>query len=429
MPDENVQMEKLEFSGGLEEGNAFGIEDTQVLANNDLTNFLLTNPDDVKNVDEENRKAEAAKLEAEKLKQQEANLDENGKPIKQPIKTDKEKKDDAAEAGRKALENTLFADKDDDEEEDGKSKDLKNNSQEVKLPGSESADDDTYTTLGKDLMRLGVFTKNSDDESEENIEIKNPEEFLERFNLEKKKGAISILDTFLGQFGEEYRNMFDAVFVKGVKPNDYLTSFAKIESIQSLDLTDENNQERVMRAYYKDLKLDDTKIDDKIQKLKDYGDLEEEAKTYHGVLLNKEQEVAATIIQQKEDELNKEKERDVTTTKSYQRILSEKLKSQEIDGVPLTQKDAEDVLAYLTNKPYKLASGEKLTEYDKDLLELNRPENHELKIKLGLLLRKKLDLTSVKKTTISKKSDALFTLSTKNAKQKDSKEKEIKSFF
>ena len=278
-------------------------------------------------------------------------------------------------------------------------------------------------------MRLGVFTKSSEDESEENLDIKTPEQFLERFNLEKKKGAIGILDNFLNQFGEDYRKMFDAVFVNGVKPQDYLQAFTKIESFSNLDLADENNQERVMRAYYKELKWDDERINNKIQKLKDYGDLEDEANSYHEVLLNKEKETAAQIEQKKIDEQKQEKERDLATTKSFQRILSEKLKTQEIDGVPLTQKDAEEVLAYLTNKPYKLASGEKLTEFDKDLLELNRPENHELKIKLGLLLRKKLDLTSVKKTTISKKSDALFTLSTKNAKQKDSKEKEIKSFF
>lgn len=430
MPNEEVQMEKMDFSGGLED-NAFGIEDTQVLANKDLNAFLLTDPDEVKNIEEEKR-AEAAKAEAEKLKQQQQQQpDEEGadkKTKKQSVK--KDTKEDIAELGKKALESALFSNDEDDEEdiEDGKSKDLKDNPQPH--PGKKTnEEDETFVTLGKDLMRLGVFTKNSEEESEENIDIKTPEQFLERFNLEKKKGAIGILDTFLGQFGEEYRKMFDAVFVNGVKPQDYLQSFSKIESMKTLDLADEGNQEKVMRTYYKELKWDDARIDSKIQKLKDYGDLEDEAQSYHEVLLNKEQEQAAQIEQKKIEEATKEKERDATTAKSYQRILAEKLKNQEIDGVPLTQKDAQDVLAYLTNKPYKLASGEKLTEFDKDILELNRPENHELKIKLGLLLRKKLDLTSVKKTTISKKSDALFTLSTKNAKQKDSKEKEIKSFF
>lgn len=427
MPNEEVQMEKLDFSGGLEDGNAFGIEDTQVLASKDLNTFLLSDPDEIKKIEDEKKlEAEAkAKADAERLKQQQQ--EEEGGEGKTKKLPPKEKKEDTDELGKKALESALYGGEDDDDEDDP-SKTLRKTEQHPGKKGDEDGDE-TYATLGKDLMRLGVFTKSSEDESEENLDIKTPEQFLERFNLEKKKGAIGILDNFLNQFGEDYRKMFDAVFVNGVKPQDYLQAFTKIESFSNLDLADENNQERVMRAYYKELKWDDERINNKIQKLKDYGDLEDEAKSYHEVLLNKEKETAAQIEQKKIDEQKQEKERDLATAKSFQRILSEKLKTQEIDGVPLTQKDAEEVLAYLTNKPYKLASGEKLTEFDKDLLELNRPENHELKIKLGLLLRKKLDLTSVKKTTISKKSDALFTLSTKNAKQKDSKEREIKSFF
>lgn len=427
MPNEEVQMEKLDFSGGLEDGgNAFGIEDTQVLASKDLNTFLLSDPDEIKKIEDEKKlEAEAkAKADAERLKQQQEEEGGEGKTKKLPPKKEKE---DTDELGKKALENALYGEEDDDDEDDP-SKTLRKTEQHPGKKGDEDGDE-TYATLGKDLMRLGVFTKSSEEESEENLDIKTPEQFLERFNLEKKKGAIGILDNFLNQFGEDYRKMFDAVFVNGVKPQDYLQAFTKIESFSNLDLADENNQERVMRAYYKELKWDDERINNKIQKLKDYGDLEDEAKSYHEVLLNKEKETAAQIEQKKIDEQKQEKERDLATAKSFQRILTEKLKTQEIDGVPLTQKDAEEVLAYLTNKPYKLASGEKLTEFDKDLLELNRPENHELKIKLGLLLRKKLDLTSVKKTTISKKSDALFTLSTKNAKQKDSKEREIKSFF
>jgi hypothetical protein len=222
--------------------------------------------------------------------------------------------------------------------------------------------------------------------------------------------------------------MFDAVFVNGVAPGEYLDNFAKVEAFSNLDMTSEANQERVVRSYFKQLKMPEDKIEIKIQKLKDYGDLEEEATSYHEVLLNKEREAGAKLEESKVREKQEEREKELSTLNSYKRILAEKLKAQEIDGIPLTQKDADESLAYMSHKKYKLDSGELLTEYDKDLMELNRPENHELKIKLGLLLRKKLDLSSVKKTTISKKSDALFTLSTKNSKAK-STEKEIKSFF
>lgn len=430
MSKEDVQMEKVDFSSSLDEGNIFGIEDTQVIANKDLSTFLLTDPDQVKKItDEPSQTTPPPEIPQTVQSSKEV---ENGEESVSTSKkqsagnSSKDVKQDAASIGRKSLEGALFEEDEVSEEEDN----FKSFKGTPTNPGKKiSQEEETYSTLSKDLARLGVFTKNSEEESEEDIDIKTPEDFLERFNLEKKKGAVDILENFLNQFGEEYRKMFDAVFINGVKPDEYLNTFSKISSFKSLNLDDENHQEKVMRAYYKGINLDENKIENKIQKLKDYGDLEDEAKDAYGILLKKEEEAASALEQKKVEEQRAEKEREYAVSNSYQRILSERLKSQEVDGIPLTRKDAEDVLSYLTNKPYKLASGEKITEFDKDIMELNRPENHELKIKLGLLLRKKLDLTSVKKTTISKKSDSLFTLATRNARQRDSKEKEIKSFF
>jgi hypothetical protein len=427
MPDQdNVQLEKVALSQGdfAEDlgGNDFGIQDTQIVATKELNKFLLSDPDEVKNIEDE-KKAEAAKQQQQQQSQQDNNETPEQKQQREAAEKAKKDKD---QDGKKALENLLYGE--DELNEDGTKKTAGDTTPQ--RPDKTGDESDTYVTLGKDLLRLGVFSKNSDDETEETINIKSGEEFLERFQLEKKKGAINILDNFLQQFGEDYRKMFDAVFVNGVKPQDYLQSFAKIEAMSSLDLSSEENQERVVRAYYKGLKWDDAKIEQKITKMKDYGDLEDEAKTYHGVLLDKEKEQVAAVEKAKQDEVLKNKEKDAAAKKSYQRILAEKLKTQDFDGLPITQQDVDAAVEYMSEKKYKLASGELLSEYDKDILELNRPENHELKVKLGLLLRKKLDLTSVKKTTISKKSDALFTLSTKNAKQNsNSKEKEMKSFF
>lgn len=428
MPEhDNTPVEKIDLTGAdfAEDlsGNNFGIEDTQLIAARDLQNFLSSDPDEVKNIEEEKKKA--AEEEAKVKKQQEQQQESPEDKIKREAAERKAK--DEKPDGQKALQDFLFKSEEENQEElDENGKPKATSTQKM---AGENDGDDTYSTLSKDLLKLGVFSKNSDDETEETIKIDTPEEFLERFNLEKKKGAIGILDNFLSQFGEDYRKMFDAVFVNGVKPQEYLGSFAKIEAIKDMDMALENNQERVVKAYYKDLKWDDTKIDARIQKLKDYGDLEDEAKAYHEILLNKEKETVAAVERTKIEEMQKQKDKDATTLKSFQRILAEKLKTQEIDGIPLTQKDAEEVTDYLTTKKFKLNNGDLLSEFDKDLLELNRPENHETKIKLGLLLRKKLDLTSIKKTTISKRSDDLFTLSTKNAKQVKQQKQEIKSFF
>lgn len=417
---DNITNEKINLDFTEDLNDDYGIKDTQVIASKELNSFLLSDPKDISRVTDEDEEQEVE--DKTKNQNQQPNPNEKNTKNAKPKAKEEEKPD-----GGEVLNNILFGEEDEEEGTPIGTKDPV--TQKPNDAGSEGGDD-TFTTLGRDLLRLGVFQKNSEDESEENLSFKTGEEFLERFNLEKKKGAINIIDNFLSQYGEDYRKMFDAVFVNGIKPEEYLKSFAKIESIKGIDLSSEDNQERIVRSYYKNLKWDDQKIETRISKLRDYGDLEDEAKTYHQVLLDKEEEELNNREKVEQEKRVKEKEKELNSKKSYQKILSDKFKTQEFDGIPVTQKDVEETISYLTEKKYKLASGELLSEFDKDIMELNNPENHELKVKLGLLLKKKLDLSSVKKTAVSKKSDSLFTLSTKNAKQaKTIQDKEVKSFF
>ena len=408
---ENVEMINLDLSTqdfADDLSNPFGIQDTQTIASNELNAFLLGDPTKVTKV------ADATPPK------QITTTTQTVETATDPEKTSLQLANEENEKGKQALENALFAD----------NNETKSDVVDAQQNSSSSEDtDDTYSTLAKDFLRLGVFSPNSDDETEENIAVNSPEEFLERARSEQKKGAVSILENFLGQFGDDYRKAFDAIFVNGVDPKEYLNTFSRIESVKGLDLTDEGNQKRVLREYYKGLKWDDTKIENKIEKLKDYGELEEEAKSYHEVILNRETENADNLINKKNQESEAKKTNDAQIIQSYQRILQEKLKTKEIDGIPLNEKEAQEILAYMANKPYKLESGELLSEFDKDIMDLNRPENHEQKIKLALLLKKKLDLSAVKKTAVSKKTDELFTLSTKNAKKADVTTKATSSFF
>jgi hypothetical protein len=422
---------KVSLSGKdfIDERDNFGIQDTQILASKDLQNFLLGDPNSVTDIKKDTQvEPDPNQTQNQQSSQsQQTQRDDKGRflPGKekqnssdQSVKDDKSQQQD----DKDALDAFIFDNKDD---KSNSNSNIVDNQDPANAP--QSADDSTYNTLAKDFLRLGVFTKSSEDETEENIGVKTPEEFLDRMFLEKKKGAVSILENFLSQFGEDRRSLFDAIFVNGVDPQEYLNSFAKQEAIGNLDLVQESNQEKIVRAYYKGLKWDDNKIETRIQKLKDYGDLEDEAKAYQEVLINKEKETANEILRKKQVESEEKKFKEESTRKSYHSILAEKLKSKEIDGIPLNERDVQDTLEYLTEKKYKLQSGELLSEFDKDLLELNKPENHELKVKLGVLLKKKLDLSVVQKTAISKKSDALFSLTTKNSKV--TQKAQPKSFF
>ena len=87
------------------------------------------------------------------------------------------------------------------------------------------------------------------------------------------------------------------------------------------------------------------------------------------------------------------------------------MKNKEFDGIPLNPKLAGELQDFLTIDKYKTNSGETLTEFDKTILELKRPENHEKKVKIALLLKileKDPTLSTIQKTGITKKSNELF---------------------
>ena len=152
-----------------------------------------------------------------------------------------------------------------------------------------------FVSLSKDLFKLGVFTQ---DDDEEDAVIETPEQFLEKFNAEKKKGAIEIVDNFIGQFGEDYQKAFDAIFVKGVDPKDYFGVYNNVVNFAELDLSNEDNQVRVIKQALTDQGFDTEDVTTEIERLRNYGDLETVASKHHKVLVKKE----AAKLQQMEQQ-------------------------------------------------------------------------------------------------------------------------------
>ena len=317
---------------------------------------------------------------------------------------EEEKKDDKV-----SIEDFLLGgdDEDSDEEEAPITK--------VKNPISTSDDDEEeepeisrFGALSNDLFKLGVFSK---DEDEEEVAISTPEEFLERFNSEKKKGAIEVVNNFIGQFGEDYQQAFEAIFVKGVDPKEYFGTYNNIESFANLDLSEENNQIAVLKQALNDQGFEPEDVTTEIERLKNYGDLETVAAKHHKVLIKKE----AAKLQQLEEQGQKVLQQKAAIRNQYvnnvQSVLQEKLKSKEFDGIPLNPKLAGELQDFLLTDKYKTPSGETLTDFDRTILDLKRPENHEQKVKVALLLKileKDPTLSTIQKSGISKKSNELF---------------------
>jgi hypothetical protein len=376
----------------------FGIEDTMEMGigNTQLLDDLFS--------------PETSTEDPDKLETIIKTADEPKAPKKPEVSKGKEvvqKLDGEETTQQDVLKNFLGDDEDEESEED----DVVTPPTKAKAEAEEEEDDvaeSPFVSLSKDLFKLGVFTQ---DDDEEDTVIETPEQFLEKFNAEKKKGAIEIVDNFISQFGEDYQKAFDAIFVKGADPKDYFGVYNNVVSFAELDLSVEDNQVRVIKQALTDQGFDNEDVTTEIERLRNYGDLETVASKHHKVLVKKEAAKLQQMEQQAEQQLQQKAMVRNQYIQNVQSVLQDKLKTKEFDGIPLNPKLASELQDFLLVDKYKTPSGETLTDFDKTILELKRPENHAMKVKLGLLLKileKDPTLSTIQRTGVTKKSTQLF---------------------
>lgn len=308
------------------------------------------------------------------------------------------------------VKNTIndFLGNHEEEEEDNDNPPVNTNTPAATITDDEPEESNQFTALSRDLFKLGVFNK---EDEEEDITIKTPEDFLERFNHEKKKGAIDMVNQFIGQFGEDYQNAFDAIFVKGVDPREYFTAYNEAVNYAEMDLTVEANQEAVMRKSLTEQGFEKDDVDTEIERLKNYGDLEQVATRNHKVLVKKEAIKMQEMEQKAQYDLAQKAQIRNQYISNVQSVIQEKLKTKEFDGIPLTPKLATELQDFLLVDKYKTNSGELLSDFDKAILDLKKPENHANKVKIALLLKvleTDPNLTTIQKKGVTTKTDALF---------------------
>jgi len=385
----------------------FSIQDTMEMGmgNQELLNDLFSpetassNPDDVQPIIKD---AEPATPPAKPAVPK-------GKEVT-PVEDDADDK----EKGQSLISNFLGDNTDEDDEDD----DAPAPAAKAKAPVTDAtADDDAddsapegtqFTALANDLYKLGVFTSDDDEDQQP---ISTAEEFLERFNEEKKKGAIETVNNFIGQFGEDYQEAFEAIFVKGVNPKEYFGTYNEIVSFAEMDLSNESNQTKIIKQALSDQGFDPEDVETEVERLKNYGDLETVAAKHHKVLVKKE----AAKLQQMEAKSEAELQQKAQIRNQYinnvQTILQEKVKTKEFDGIPINPKLAGELQDFLLVDKWKTPSGETLTDFDRAILDMKRPENHAMKVKLGLLMKmleKDPTLSTIQRTGVTKQSNQLF---------------------
>ena len=381
---------------------SFSIEDTMDMGmgNAQLINDLFApeniNPEEVKEIKEEKQP-----------------------PVELPKS---EEKKEEPEEGKQNLISSFLDDGEEEEHEEVKTPEKK----EVKPEEEPENEESQFSALSRDLFKLGVFTEEEDEEP-----ITTPEQFLEKFKSEKIKGANEMVDNFIGQFGEDYKQAFDAIFVKGVDPKEYFGTYNNIVNFAELDLTREDNQETVVRQSLLNQDWAPEEVSEEIERLKNIGDLEIVAKRHHKGLVKKEAQKLQELEQKAEQQLQQKQYMKQQYIQNVQTVLQEKLKAKEFDGIPLNPQLTNELQDFLLNDKWKTPQGELLTDFDKTILDLKKPENHTQKVKVALLLKlleKDPSLSTIQKAGISKKSDKLFE-SVSKVQKKEVKNEAPKSWF
>lgn len=385
------------------EVNTFGIEETseQGLGDQDILNSLFsdgatTDPKDIKEIKDEEEEPKEKK--------------------KAPAKAKKEEEDDS----KKLIKELTEGEEEDEEEEE----EPVNKEEEKEEPKDQP---NPFNAISKELFELGVFTRS---EGETEVEINDPQAFLERFKLENKRGAARELNDFLGQFGEDYQQAFQAIYVKGVNPREFFQTYNNIEDISNLDLTQEANQVAVVRQTLRDQGFESDDINAEIEKLKNYEDLESTAQRYHKALVKKETARLSKMESESEAKIRQQAELQRNYENKVVSILQEKLQKKDFDGIPINPNLAAELKDYLITNRYKSPSGETLTQFDYDILKLKMPENHEKKVKLGLLLKimeKDPTLSTIQNKAVSKKADTLFAELSRQAPKSSAKTEKSKT--
>jgi hypothetical protein len=276
-----------------------------------------------------------------------------------------------------------------------------------------SEETNIYLAVAEEMVNQGIFEPDEDEKGNQKTpNITTPEELLQRFQDSSRRIASEYLENYLDSRGQEARDIFDNIIAKGVDPKEYINRYAKIQDFKTLDLTNEDNQEKVVRELYRSEGRSADYIEKKMAQHRNYNDLQSESEEAQRILVAKEEQSIVNAAKEKEVQEQRDLQIKTQYINSLAKILNEKAKIKEFDGIEVTREVAINTYNYLTQDRYKIGKDNKLiTEFDKDILELQRPENHEMKVKLALIFQMlKVDpkLSTIKKNAISKESNEVF---------------------
>ena len=308
-------------------------------------------------------------------------------------KTDKEEKPGEVDTTK---EPEGSKEKTENENEDGEdlfadlSGETLKSTEEDETKGVEKTSATSYKDLYTSLKSSGILeVEGEEDEAMEvtqELLAERIEQSIEKRFEESIKGLPGELKNII-KFVSNGGNFYDIV-----------SNYTSSENLNpDVDMTDETNQERVLRAILEEEGKDDELIDSQIEFYKDSGKLESIANKYFDKWKeDREKEVEAQVEQQR-----LAKQQAAQNQKAFKKELTTFIsESESVKGLSINKKDAEELPDYISNTTVKLQDGRQITPFYRDLFEAFKDK--EKVVILAKLVKNGFDFGDIKKEVSTK---------------------------
>ena len=314
-----------------------------------------------------------------------------------------QKVDDFFNDGPEIIDGTSAEDvvakiEDEEEEEPGKEKE-----KEVKPEDKIDWDDDNPNPDATDVETPGAAPKRGGKEQTNSTiaaaqllmdkgivdyELEEGEELDEDTALELleegfESGVENRISELLGGLPNELQALNKYV-LNGGDMNDFLSKMntmgASTGITATLDISNEKNQELVVRQMYEDDGMDDDFIDTQLESLKDTGKLGAFARKRFEKWKEQDNKVSQQAAQQQELQAKAQREK----ARQYYSSLKTAV-TGEFEGIKLSAKDKNEIPGFMTDRNIKLSNGAVVTPFNQNLMEVL--QNETASIQLAKLLR------------------------------------------
>jgi hypothetical protein len=271
--------------------------------------------------------------------------------------------------------------------------------------GDEDESDNPFEVFAKGLAQAGILDLEDEENQVTEWDEKNFIDVMEK-TVDNKMWA-KMEELAMETYGEAGVKLIEDIFINKVPVPEYLQMFSNEQTVENVDISDENNQERIFRLYLAKTGMDDDEIEDQLAYARDNDRLASYAQKYQGKLVEKMQEERQRLAQEAEVRLQDMQRREEERQESYAKVLEDSVKQGEIEGYPLNNNDAEELFSFVLDKPHVLPNGQRISDFEYRLATM-RQEDPKKFLAVARLVQKDLDLSPVRKKAVSEETNTIF---------------------